>query len=43
MTGNENLIINFTSALASTAQVDVFALVESSLEQSPSYVKLINL
>ena len=43
MTGNENLIINFTSALASTYQVDVYALVESSLEQTPSYVKLINL
>ena len=42
MTGNEQLLINFNSALTSTAQLDIWALVEQSLEQSPSYVKLIN-
>ena len=42
-TGNEQLIINYTAALSGTYQVDVYALVEASLEQTPAYTKMITI
>ena len=41
-TGNEQLIINYVSALSGTYQLDVYALVEQAIEQSNGYVKLVN-
>ena len=40
--GNEQLIINYTAALSGTYNIDVYALVEQALEQTISYVKLVN-
>ena len=42
-TGNEALILNFNSALASQFQLDVYALVEASLEQTPADTKMITI
>ena len=42
-TGNEQLIINYNSALASATQVDIYGLVESAVEQTATGCKLINL
>lgn len=38
-TGNEQLIVNFTSALTSAAQLDVFASVNGIIEQTTLYIK----
>lgn len=43
MTGQEQLVLNFTAPLAAQVQVDVYAYVESILEVSPSSVKKISL
>ena len=42
-TGNEQLKVNFASALASPVQVDVYAYVQGVVEQSVNYVKQFNL
>ena len=42
-TGNEQLIINYTAALSGTYQIDIYALVESSIRQSANSVQLITL
>jgi hypothetical protein len=41
--GQEQLQLNFASALGSQVQVDVYAMVESVLEQTPSSVKKISM
>lgn len=43
LTGSEQLILNFQSALGSAVTVDVYAYVESIVEQGPSHVKKMSL
>ena len=43
MTGNEQLVLNFPSALTSAVQVEVYAFVESVLEQTLTSVRKISL
>lgn len=43
LTGSEQLILNFPSALGSAVTVDVYAYVESIIEQSPTYIKKMSL
>jgi hypothetical protein len=38
--GNEQLQLNFTSALAAAVQVDVFAYSQSAIEQGAGFVKV---
>ena len=37
--GNEQLIISFTSALTSSAQIDIYASVNGIIEQTTQYIK----
>lgn len=41
--GNEQLLINFTTALASVYQIDLFAMVESGIQQSATACQLISI
>ena len=43
LTGSEQLILNFQSALGSAVTVDVYAYIESIVEQGPSHVKKMSL
>ena len=38
--GNEQLVLNFTSSLASTVQVDIWGYAQSVLEQSANDIKI---
>jgi hypothetical protein len=42
-TGNEQLQINFVSALAASVQVDVYAYTESYLEQGLNFVRKVSM
>ena len=42
-TGQEQLLLNFPSALGAQVSVDVYAMVESILEVTPSSVKKIGM